>query len=474
MPPKAEQIDQYRWRVKRAGDMKQDAIVFASAELFRGMEADACLDQLVNVASLPGLAGPALAMPDAHQGYGFPIGGVAAFDPHSGVVSPGGVGYDINCGVRLLASKLAAADLGPAELNRLADCLFAEVPSGVGQGGAIKLSRADLCRVMEQGAAWAVKAGLGGQGDLEYCEANGALPFADPEAVSQRAFKRGAGQVGTLGAGNHFIELARVEEIHDQEAAAAFGLWQGQAVFWLHSGSRGLGHQVCDDALKNLAKSKDAIHPPDRQLVAAPPHSRAGEEYLGAMAAAANYAFANRQALSALVRGAVEKALAAGPAALGLRLVYDVAHNIAKLEEHAGRLVWVHRKGATRALGPGHRELPAAYKKAGQPVLLPGDMGRGSYVLKGSARAEKESFASAAHGAGRALSRTKAKAQARGRDLLAELAAAGVTVRAGGLGGLAEEMPQAYKDAAAVVETLANSGLAPLVARTRPLVVIKG
>jgi tRNA-splicing ligase RtcB len=472
-----EQIGDYCWQAPaQAG--RAPARVYADGELLAAIRADGALDQLLGVAALPGIVGPAVAMPDAHQGYGFPIGGVAAFDPQEGVVSPGGVGYDINCGVRLLRSKLADDDLGRGRVEAAADALQAGVPAGVGQGGAWRLEPKELARVLERGAAWAVGRGLGEDADLEMCEAGGRLPGADAAAVSQRALARGKDQVGTLGSGNHFLELARVDEIYDQRVAESFGLFAGQVVLWIHSGSRGLGHQVCDEALKLLSKSPDALRPADRQLISAPPGSAAGRQYLAGMAAAANFAFANRQALTHLCRQALSRAWGLGPAALGLGLVYDVAHNVAKLEDHfwqgRRRALWVHRKGATRALGPKHPEVPIRYQGAGQPVLLPGDMGRASYLLCGTARAEAESFASAAHGAGRRLSRTAAKKEAKGRPLEAELAARGVAVRAGSRRTLAEEMPEAYKDAARVAQVLHGAGLAALVARTRPLAVVKG
>jgi tRNA-splicing ligase RtcB len=393
-----ERVDAYRWRLPRQGEMRCDGLVLADRDLLEHLAGDGTLEQLYGVACLPGIIGPALAMPDAHQGYGFPIGGVAAFDPGQGVVSPGGVGYDINCGVRLLRSKLLAAELDAPRLTRLTDALAAGVPAGVGQGGSQRLSDADLGRVMELGAAWAVGQGLGTPADLEFCEAGGALPGADASAVSQRALQRGRGQAGSLGAGNHFLELAVVVKIFDPPAAQAFGLEPGQLVAWIHSGSRGLGHQVCDDYLRILGKDAQAIHPRDRQLVATRPGSANGLAYLGAMAAAANFAFNNRQVLSQRLREIAQQALSLGPAALGLGLVYDVAHNVAKLETHQvdgrPRQVWVHRKGATRALGPGHPELPDRYRAVGQPVLVPGDMGRASYILKGTALAEEQTFAS--------------------------------------------------------------------------------
>lgn len=475
---KLEKIDDYRWRLPREGGMNCPAVIYADAELITALERDGTLNQLRGVASLPGIECPALAMPDAHQGYGFPIGGVGAFDPQVGIISPGGVGYDINCGVRLLRSKLMVDELEEGRITALADALAASVPAGVGVGGSDQLPDSELNRILVQGAAWAVKRGLGTEADLEFCEAGGALPGADPAAVSPRALHRGRSQAGSLGAGNHFIELARVEEIYDQQVNEAFGLSRGMLVLWVHSGSRGLGHQVCDDYLKRLAKDKDALRPPDRQLIAAPPTSPVGRDYMAAMAAAANFAFNNRQMLSEACRQVMCRVLGLGPSALGMGLVYDVAHNVAKRERHMvnGREkeLIVHRKGATRALGPGHAELPARYRAVGQPVLLPGDMGTASYVLVGTARAMADTFASAAHGAGRAMSRTQAKKAARGRDLRAELAARRVTVRAASGKTLAEEMPEAYKDVDRVVNVIHGAGIATLVAKTRPLAVVKG
>lgn len=473
-----EQVDPFRWRLPRHGEMLVDGLVLADADLLARLARDGTLDQLFGVACLPGIVGQALAMPDAHQGYGFPIGGVAAFDPQEGVVSPGGVGYDINCGVRLLRSRLSAADLAGEHLTRLIDALAAGVPAGVGEGGPQRLGDAELKRVMELGAAWAVGQGWGTPADLEFCEAGGALAGADPGAVSQRALQRGRDQAGSLGAGNHFLELGEVAEVYDPRAAQAFGLHEGQMVAWIHSGSRGLGHQVCDDYLRMLGNNPEAYHPQDRQLVATRPSTKSGRLYLGAMAAAANFAFNNRQMLTMRLRDIAGRALGLGPAALGLGLVYDVAHNVAKLETHQvegrPRQVWVHRKGATRALGPGHPELPPLYRGVGQPVLVPGDMGRASYVLKGTAQAEQETFASSAHGAGRAMSRSQAKKLYHGRRLEQELLTQNILVRAKSRATLAEEMPEAYKDVTQVVGVMHGAGLATLVARTRPLAVIKG
>ncbi|MCB2189270.1 MAG: RtcB family protein [Deltaproteobacteria bacterium] len=478
LPRGMREIGTHRWLLPKSGDMKTDAVVLADHKLLDALFTDGTLQQLANVAGLPGIVGNAWAMPDAHQGYGFPIGGVAAFDPESGVVSPGGVGYDINCGVRLVGSLLAADDLSPRDYHRLADALAVGVPAGVGQTGGVNLGEREMDRVLTEGAAWAVRQGLGLPGDLAHMEAQGALPGARPDEVSSRARERGRQQAGTLGAGNHFLELARVEEVFDPAAAPVYGLHPGGLVIWIHSGSRGLGHQVCDDFLRLLARDASVLHPPDRQLVAASPGSKLGRAYLGAMAAAANYAFNNRQVLCHLVREIMAQTLGRSPAKLGLELIYDLAHNVAKLEKHKvdGKLrsLWVHRKGATRALGPGHPELPTEYRPVGQPVLLPGDMGRASYVLRGTAVADRETFASAAHGAGRVLSRTAAKKLARGRKIEDELAARKITVRSHSRGTLAEEMPEAYKDVTQVARVLHESGVATLVARTRPIVVIKG
>lgn len=470
-------LDEHRWLLPKTGQMRAEGLIFSDEQLIKAVAADGTLEQVRGMACLPGVLGSAMAMPDAHQGYGFPIGGVAAFDPVNGVVSPGGVGYDINCGVRLLRSKLSADDLSQSDYQALADGLAAAIPAGVGTGGK-RTSRKDMTRVLERGAAWAVQNGMGSQSDLEFCEAGGALPGAVPDILGNRAIDRGANQLGSLGAGNHFVELGRVDEIMDQQAAAAFGLFEGQLVLWIHTGSRGLGHQVCGDYLKKLAKNKDAIIPKDSQLIAAPPDSDIGSEYLAAMASAANFAFANRQILAHMAMETIMRVLGASPAALGLGMIYDVAHNIAKLENHKvngkDRMVWVHRKGATRALGPGHPEVPARYKAVGQPVLVPGDMGRASYILRGSAKAEELTFASSAHGAGRRLSRNKAKSTAKGRAIDRELAKNKILVRAASRATLAEEMPEAYKDVNLVAGVMHGAGIAPMVARTRPLVVIKG
>jgi tRNA-splicing ligase RtcB len=473
-------LDQWTWELPATGGMRVPGRIYADDELIEMVREDQSLTQVANVAHLPGILCCSLAMPDIHFGYGFPIGGVAAFSVEEGVVSPGGVGYDINCGCRLLATDLQATEV-QKDLKRLVDQLFRDVPSGVGSSGAIaKLSRKELEQVLVEGAAWAVKRGYGTAADLERTEDRGALPGADPDAVSERAYARGQDQVGTLGSGNHFLELQVVDRIFDQQAAETFGLWEGQLTLMVHCGSRGLGYQICDDYLAVMAEAVRRYHIdlPDRQLACAPVSSPEGRSYLAAMACAANYAWANRQMIMHLVEQALLHALRISPKALGLRLVYDVAHNIAKLETHEveGRPVaaCVHRKGATRAFGPGRAEVPAQYREVGQPVLIPGDMGTASFVCKGTEEAMHRTFGSTCHGAGRVLSRAQALKRARGRAIDRELAAAGIVVRSQGPKTLGEEMPEAYKDVERVVSVMDGAGISPKVARLRPLGVVKG
>ncbi len=475
-----EPLDGHRWRIRRHGEMRTDAVVYASKAMIDALAGDQSLTQIRNVATLPGIVGPAMAMPDIHGGYGFPIGGVAAFDLDEGIVSPGGVGYDINCGVRLLRTDLAREDLrGRGE--KLLYALASAVPAGLGsRAGGLSLDRRELDRVLRDGARVPVKRGLGTRADLDRIEARGRIPDADPDAVSPRAKERGLGQLGTLGSGNHFIEVGFVDRIDDEDAAVALGLAEGAITISIHTGSRGLGHQVATDAIRTMigAARTHGISLPDRQLCCAPIRSAEGEAYLAAMAAAANFAFANRQVIAGRVIETVSKVLGQRPPQIGLRTVYDVAHNIAKIERHRveGRERWlcVHRKGATRAFPAGHPEVPREYRKVGQPVLVPGDMGRCSFVLVGQPGAMEASFGSTCHGAGRLLSRTKAKKRAKGRDLSGELAARGVRVRAAGRTTLAEEMPDAYKDVNQVVEVVRAAGLSRPVARLRPLLVVKG
>ena len=480
MSIKVQQIDACRWRIPREGAMRTDGLIFASEKMMQDLRREQALEQVCNVATLPGIVGPSMAMPDIHWGYGFPIGGVAAFDADDGVVSPGGVGYDINCGVRLLRSNLDAAAIRP-HLHKLADELFRNVPSGVGSHRRdFKLSLSEEQKVIVKGAAWAVKQGFGEASDLDRIEGQGVLAGADPEMVSARAMERGRAQLGTLGSGNHFLEIQQVEEVYDESAADVLGLYPGQVTVSIHTGSRGFGYQVCDDYLKIMLKAarKYGITLPDRQLCCAPLQSDEARSYLAAMACAANFAFANRQMITAWVRETFEQVLNKSPSALRLGVIYDVCHNIAKWEKHQvkgkERRLCVHRKGATRAFPPGHAEIPEAYRQIGQPVLIPGDMGRYSYVLTGTAGAYEETFGSTCHGAGRVMSRQAAKKAARGHDLIGELAAQGVLVRAAGRATVAEEMPNAYKDVADVVDVVHRAGIGHMVARLKPMAVIKG
>jgi tRNA-splicing ligase RtcB (3'-phosphate/5'-hydroxy nucleic acid ligase) len=468
------------WEIPTTGAMRVPGRIYATAHMIDEMREDPCLTQVANVACLPGIVGYSLAMPDIHWGYGFPIGGVAAVDAERGVISPGGVGYDINCGVRLARTGLDSDFVEP-RIQRLADALFQKIPAGVGSEGAIPgLSGQQMKLVAYDGAEWALRNGYATREDLEHTEEGGRLAGADPERISERAYKRGSKQLGTLGSGNHFLEVSRIDNIYDARLADALGLHRGQVTLLIHSGSRGLGHQICDDYLKLIAgaMARYEISLPDRQLAAVPITSAEGKAYLGAMAAAANFAWCNRQLMMHLAEQAFLEALLITPRELDFALVYDVCHNIAKFEDHVvegrKRRLCVHRKGATRAYGPGNRALPEALRPFGQPVLIPGDMGRYSFVVIGLEAAMRETFGSSCHGAGRLMSRSAAKRDARGRDLPAELKTLGVTVRAHSRGGIAEEMPAAYKDVAAVVEVMEAAGVTRRVARLRPLAVIKG
>jgi tRNA-splicing ligase RtcB len=479
VPPKLQQIDEFRWRIRREGKMRVPGLIFASPQMIAQLGNDQSPQQVANVAELPGILIHSIAMPDMHWGYGFPIGGVAAFDENEGVVSPGGVGYDINCGVRLLRTKLAREEVQD-RLEKLSLALFRAIPCGVGSKSHRKLSKNELDEVLVQGAAWAVRNGYGRREDLETIEESGRFAAADPSLVSKRALDRGRPQLGSLGSGNHFCEVGYVERIYDQEAARAFGLEEGQVTIMIHSGSRGLGHQICDDSLRLMmeASRHHGIDLPDRQLCSAPLPSDEARRYFGAMACAINFAFANRQMLTHFVREEMVEFFRRGEAKLGLGLVYDVCHNIAKWEEHEidgkKRKVCVHRKGATRAFGPGHRDVPERYRRVGQPVLVPGDMGRYSFVLVGTQAAMKETFGSSCHGAGRRMSRGAAKKRARGRPIFRELQAKGIWVRCDSKTTMAEEIPEAYKDVQGVVEVTEGAGLANKVAKITPLVVIKG
>jgi tRNA-splicing ligase RtcB len=475
-----ERIDDWTWRIPRSQGMRVDGLIYSSDALIDHVLGDRAAEQVSNVAFLPGIQRASLAMPDIHWGYGFPIGGVCATDPAvGGVVSPGGVGYDINCGVRLVRTDLSADDL-QGVLPALVDALFARVPLGVGQGGAYRFNAQELDHLMAKGPSHLEKRGLATRRDIEFTESGGKLEGAEPDNVSERAHKRGTNQCGSLGSGNHFLEVQVVDEVVDHKAAEAMGLTADSICVMIHSGSRGLGYQVCDDALKRLRGVPESygIELPDRQLACAPVESGEGRHYLGAMAAAANFAWCNRQLLMWEARETFEAVLGRPWEALGMEMVYDVAHNTAKLESHEvdgrDRDVLVHRKGATRAFPPGHPDVPAAYREVGQPVLIPGDMGRASWVLAGRAGSMDKTFGTTCHGAGRAMSRTASVKAARGRDIRAELAAAGIIARSKGWKGLAEEQSDAYKDVDAVVEVVDGAGLSAKVARLRPLGVIKG
>ena len=454
-------------------DMRVPARVWADEELWQQISRDRTLLQLVNVATLPGIAGMAQAMPDAHEGYGFPVGGVAAFRARDGIISPGGVGYDINCGVRLLASEVAADELGHSRLESLVHELSRAIPAGAGRGSQLKFADEDLDRVLAEGCAYLAERGLATAADLDATEARGSLAAADPRAVSERAKQRGAGQLGSIGSGNHFVEVQRVEKVFDLAAGEVLGLRVGQVVILVHTGSRGLGHQVCTDYVRAMdaVMVRHGIRLPDRELACAPFASPEGRKYFGAMCAAANFAFSNRQAITYAAREVCGRAL--GDAGRP-RLVYDVAHNMAKLERHGDEDLLVHRKGATRAFGPSHPETPAAYRGIGQPVLIPGSMGTASYVLVGTDQGFELSFGSTCHGAGRRMSRTAAKKVQSGGEVRKALEDRGIVVRCASAGELAEEAPYAYKDVDRVVDVVHQAGLARKVARLVPLGVIKG
>lgn len=466
----------FEWELPASGRMRVPGVIFASRELVQAMD-DKVAEQVANVASLPGIVDASYAMPDAHWGYGFPIGGVAAFDAEEGgVVSAGGVGFDISCGVRTLHTGLKAADV-EAVKKQLADVLFARIPAGVGSTGALHLSAAQMDAMLRGGARWAVKEGYGSDGDLTRIEEHGCVAGADPAAVSDMAKKRQRDEMGTLGSGNHYLEVQVVDEVFDAAVARAYGLAVGDVVVSIHCGSRGLGHQIGTDFLREMviAAPQAGIVLPDRELACAPLKSALGQRYLGAMRAAINCALANRQILTHLTRAAFAEVL---PGAR-LALLYDVSHNTCKEETHTSadgrkRRLFVHRKGATRAFGPGHAELPPEYRKAGQPVLIGGSMGTASWILAGAAGTEERAFGSACHGAGRAMSRNEALRRWHGRNVVDELAAKGILIRSPSFRGVAEEAPLAYKDVGEVVEAADRAGLAGKVARLRPLICVKG
>lgn len=474
-----KKIDQYRWEVPKSGSMRVPGIVYATEAMLKDADQQEPLKQVANVATLPGILKASLAMPDMHWGYGFPIGGVAAFDWESGIISPGGVGYDINCGVRLATTLLVEKDVRP-KLADLVNTLFRDIPAGVGSKGSIKLSVSEEKKVLKQGSRWAVSQGFGVDDDLSHTEDEGCMPNADPDTVSPRALERGRQQLGTLGSGNHFLEIGIVEKVYHPEAAAAFGIFQGQVTLMLHSGSRGLGYQICDDFLALMTKhvKKLGFDLPDRQLACAMIQSGEGLRYYNAMACAANYAWANRQILMHRSREVFARVFGIGPRDLGMNLVYDVCHNIAKKETHViegkPRTVCVHRKGATRSFAPGHQALCDEHQRVGQPVIIPGDMGTASYVLVGTRKAMEETFGSTCHGAGRVMSRKAAMKASKGRAIHRELEEKGILVKWTGRSTLAEEMPEAYKDVSQVVEVVHGAGISEKVAKLRPIGVVKG
>lgn len=477
-----EKLDECRYRIPRSyrSDMRVDGIIFADDQLIDQIRHDQAPEQVANVATLPGIQVASLAMPDIHWGYGFCIGGVCATDPtEDGVISPGGVGYDINCGVRLVRTNLFFHDVQP-KLAALVEELFRQVPTGVGRSGKYRFDRKELRHLMREGVRALLERGLATPQDIEHTEAMGRLDGAEPDFVSERALERGAEQCGTLGSGNHFLEIQIVDQIHDFDAAKMMGLEQGQVCVMIHSGSRGLGYQICDDALDMLrgVPEKYGIKLPDRQLACAPVQSAEGTRYLGAMRAAANFAWCNRQLLMWQAREVFASVFGQPWQKLQMNLIYDVAHNIAKFEEHViegkKKKVWVHRKGATRAFPPGHPEVPSMYRALGQPVIIPGDMGRASWLLVGQPGSMEKSFGSSCHGAGRALSRTAAIKEAKGRRIDRELEEQGIVARARSWKGLAEEQPAAYKDVDLVVEVVHRAGISKKVARLRPIGVIKG
>jgi tRNA-splicing ligase RtcB len=476
-----KKIGDYQYEVPQSfrSDMRVSAHFYADDDIVTKALEDRSLEQLVNTATLPGVVGPAMAMPDIHQGYGFPIGGVVATRLPSGVISPGGVGYDINCGIRALGTHLDIEDVRP-HLARLADALYRHLPGGVGVKGSLHVNKSELDETLRDGSRWALREGFARAADVEHTEEGGRMAGADPAKVSRSAKERGLEQVGTLGSGNHFVEIDVVTDIIDAPAGDAFGLHRGQVVVQIHCGSRGLGHQVATDSIEEFQKASKRFgyELPDRQLVCAPLDSPEGQSYLAAMNCAANYAWANRQVLTYHAREAFEEVLGGKVSNWDLFLIYAVAHNIAQLESHEvnGRQtrVCVHRKGATRAFGPGHPDVPEDYRAVGQPVLVPGSMGTASYILVVTRESMTRTFGSCCHGAGRVMSRAEAKRQVRGERLRGELEQGGIVLRAGSLGGLAEEAPQAYKDVDRVVAVVEAAGLARIVARLEPIAVVKG
>jgi len=474
-----KKVDKYRYLISKTGDMRTDGLIYADEKMLSHILSDKSNEQVSNVACLPGIVGKSLAMPDIHWGYGFPIGGVAGFDINTGIISPGGIGYDINCGVRLLRTNLKKEDI-TKKMSELIYALFSNIPSGVGSTGKLKLTRDEVKQVLEYGAKWAIKRGFGSQQDLKHTEEEGCLEGASSEKISPRAIERGREQLGSLGAGNHFLEIQVVEEIYDSSVANVFGLQSGQVTILIHTGSRGLGYQICDDYIQILQNAirKYNLKLPDRQLVCAPIESQEGKEYYQSMCCAANYAWANRQIITHWVRETLTTVLNKSISDLGLEVIYDVAHNIGKFEEHIvnnqKRKIFVHRKGATRAFPQNHSAIPEDYRAVGQPVLVPGTMGTESYVLVGTEQAMKETWGSTCHGAGRMMSRTKISKSVSGNAVINQLDNKGIVVKSDSLKTIAEEAPEAYKDVNLVVEVVHGAEISKKVAKLKPLGVIKG
>ncbi len=464
-----KKINEFEWEVPQKGDMNVPGKIFASEKLIDAIKQDKTMEQIHNVSTLPGILKASIAMPDAHQGYGFSIGGVAAFDMETGIVTPGGVGFDINCGVRILATNITKEEFLKKRKEVLQD-IYREVPSGVGKGHKEKLSDEELKDVLTNGVQWAVKKGYATEDDLQRCEEYGCMKGANPDDVSQRAFKRGLPQLGTLGAGNHFLEIQEVSEIFNEEIAKAFGVKQGNVVIMIHCGSRGLGHQVASDYIQKMEKEYGFENLPDRELINAPINSELGKQYISAMNCAVNFAFVNRQLIMHDIRKVLKNYFPENKN----HLVYDVCHNIAKFEEFDGKKVCVHRKGATRAFGPGRIEIPEVYRQVGQPVIIPGSMGTSSFLLVGTKKAEELSWGSTAHGAGRVMSRSQAMRTIRGEDVKKALNDKDIEIEAGSWKGVAEEAPEVYKDIDEVIRVSDGAGLAKKVARLKPLAVIKG
>jgi tRNA-splicing ligase RtcB (3'-phosphate/5'-hydroxy nucleic acid ligase) len=474
-----KKMHDFLWEIPQTGGMLVPGRIYATEKMLEAIREEKALEQVMNVAYLPGIQKYSIAMPDIHWGYGFPIGGVAAFDTEDGVISPGGVGYDINCGVRLMRTNLSEEDVRPV-LRDLVTEIFRRVPCGLGEGGKIKLSREDYKQIISKGIKWAIENGYGEKEDARRVEDYGTFPGGDPDAVSARAYERGKDGIGTLGSGNHFLEIDVVDTIYSPSVANVFGLFKGQVCVLIHCGSRGFGHQICTDYIDVMLSymRKKGLDLPDKQLACAHIKSEEGRRYLSAFAAAVNYAWVNRQVIMSFVRDAFYSVLRIGPNELGGSLVYDVSHNIAKFETHrvngVNKKVCVHRKGATRAFPKGHPLIPDIYKNVGHPVFIPGDMCRASFVLVGTEAALDETFGSSCHGAGRVLSRTKALKLGKGRDIIGELAEKGIIVMARGRKTVFEEMPEAYKQVEDVVDVVHNAGIANKVARLRPIGVVKG